>query len=42
MSIGISKRDLMEDYYLDELSMVLSEYVALKKPPVEEITADNF
>jgi len=31
--MGVSKRELFEDYYLDEIFVVLEEYARLKSPP---------
>lgn len=35
--LGISKRELMEDYYLDELAVIFAQAV-----PSGELTADDF
>lgn len=35
LKIGISKRELLEDYYPDELALVFSEYARLSGPPEE-------
>ena len=41
--MGISKRELLEDYYLDEIGMIFDEYLALSNPgeTVEEVYADD-
>lgn len=37
LSIGIGKRELMEDYYLEEISDVVGEWNRLHNPEHEEI-----
>ena len=37
LKIGISKRELLEDYYPDELALVFSEYARLSMPPEERV-----
>lgn len=37
LKIGISKRELLNDYYPDELALVFSEYARLSNPREEEI-----
>ncbi|MDD3336789.1 MAG: hypothetical protein PHI98_14965 [Eubacteriales bacterium] len=36
--MGISKRELMEDYYLDEITEIFSEWNRLHRPQEEETT----
>ncbi len=46
MSIGISKRALMEDYYMEEIGAVIEEWNRLHNPeeggPLEEMDALTF
>ncbi len=44
LSIGISKRELMEDYYLDEIGKVIAEWNVMHSPdgPEEEMNAMAF
>lgn len=32
LRVGISKKELLEEYYLDEIGAVIEEYVALMTP----------
>lgn len=36
LSLGIGKRELMEDYYLDEIGAVAEAWNALRRPPAED------
>ncbi|MDD3410521.1 MAG: hypothetical protein PHY12_06895 [Eubacteriales bacterium] len=36
LSIGIGKRELLEDYYLDEIGAIMSEWTILHDPDAEE------
>ena len=38
MSIGISKRELLRDYYFDEISEIFTEYNALNRLDENETT----
>lgn len=43
--IGISKKELMEDYYPNEIALVMQEYAELNKvesTDEEEVSADEF
>jgi len=47
LKIGISKKELFEDYYFDEICIVFSEYYrrgeeAESEPEIEEVGADEF
>lgn len=35
-AIGISKKELLEDYYYDEISMIFKKYSELHKPDKDE------
>ena len=39
LSIGISKRELLNDYYMDEIGPVFEEWNRLHDPNREETTA---
>lgn len=46
LKIGIGKRELLEDYYLDELPLIFEQYGALSKVDpeggeIEEAFADD-
>jgi hypothetical protein len=47
-TMGIGKRELMEDYYYDEFMIMLDEYNDLHKAPdqgedeIQEVYADNW
>lgn len=36
LCLGIGKRKLMEDYYLDEIGAVAEAWNALRRPPAED------
>ena len=45
LALGIGKRELMEDYYADEISVILSEWNALHDPnrvDTQEVDAMTF
>lgn len=41
LKMGISKRELLEDYYPGELAVVFAQYAALGEPEPEESYADE-
>ena len=45
--MGVSKRELLEDYYFDEIADIFTEYVSLHNPQdsanfLKEVPAENF
>jgi len=48
LAMGIGKRELFRDYYLDEIFVILQEYARLKAPAGEDeeetqyVYADDF
>lgn len=41
LKIGISKRELLEEYYPGELAVIFEQYAALSEPEPEETYADD-
>ena len=39
LCLGIGKRELMEDYYFDEIGAVAEAWNALRRPPADEAEA---
>lgn len=42
LRLGISKRELFEDYYMDELGDILEQFLALGGEKVETVGVDEF
>ena len=38
LTMGISKRELLEDYYMDEIADIIGEWNRLHNPDAEETT----
>ena len=36
LCLGVGKRELLEDYYMDEIGSVVKAWNALRRPPADE------